>query len=318
MRRRKYSIAKSLAWASIFAILVIQAAAGHGQQLTATNAPTRPALKIGPGDLLEISIFEDPELSAHVRVDEKGDIVIPLLGRLHVAGLSAEEANALVEERYVAVDILKPSQAHAMVTIVEYATQGITVNGEVKSPGIYPALGIRNLNDVITSAGGVTQFASSTIVIIHRGDPDHPERIGYNPLALSPELPQQEIFPGDTIMVPRAGVVYVLGAVNHVGGFELQGRNTLTVEEAMAYAGGSGRAASLRHAQLVRTLKDGSKVAIAVPIDLIFKGKASDLVMQDGDVLYVPSSRTAAAAQQAIQSALGIGTSIAVYRIANR
>src|SRR5208283_3200032 len=148
-------------------------------------------------------------------------------------------------------------KAHATVFIAEYATQGILVNGEVKTPGLYPALGIRMFNDVMTAAGGVSAVASSKVIINRKSDPDHPITVDYNPEALTPVVPRIQIFPGDTITVPRAGIVYVLGRVNRPGGFVLDGRKALTVEAAMALAAGSGTAAAMNHVHLVRTLDDG-------------------------------------------------------------
>ena len=136
----------------------------------------------------------------------------------------------------------------------------------------------------------------------------------YNPEALNPVIPDVQIFPGDTLMVPRAGIVYVLGAVARAGGYVLDGRNTLTVEEVMALAGGGGHAPALKRVQLVRTLADGRKEAITIPVNLIYKGQAPDVALKDGDILFVPTSNGKLAAEQAITSALGVGTSLVLYR----
>src|SRR6185437_7744167 len=192
--------------------------------------------------------------------------------------------------------------------------QGITVNGEVKAPGIYPALGVRMLNDIIAAAGGETPTAASKVVITHRNDPDQPVTVFYDPSALTPTVPKVQVLPGDSIIVPRAGIVYVLGDVNRSGGFILDGRQELTIEEAMALAGGSAKAAALKRVQLVRSLKDGRKEAITVSVRDIYKGKAPDVALKDGDVVYVPTSTAKLVAEQAVTSALGIGSSITIYR----
>jgi polysaccharide export outer membrane protein len=231
-----------------------------------------------------------------------------------VEGITAGEAASAIETRYVEAQILQPAESHASVFIVEYATQGITVNGEVKAPGVYPALGIRMLNDVISAAGGVTAAASSKVIITHKNNSENATTVEYSPEAITPIIPQVQIFPGDTVMVPRAGIIYVLGAVVKAGGYVLDGRRPLTVESAMALAGGGGRAAALKRAQLVRTQSDGKKENVAVRIDLIYKGKSPDMILQDGDILYIPTSRGKLVSEQAISSALGMGTSVAVYR----
>jgi polysaccharide biosynthesis/export protein len=302
--------------AALCAFLFIQGLDGFAQQSTNPAAIVAPPLKIGAGDLLEVNMFENPDLSGRFRVDEHGDIVIPLVGNLHVEGLTAEQAAALIERRFVEAQILQPAESHATVFIAEYANQGITVNGQVKSTGIYPALGVRKLNDVISAAGGVTPLASSRVVITHRTDPGSPVTVDYNPEALPPVIPDVQVFPGDTVMVPRAGLVYVLGNVNRAGAYVLDGRRDLTLEELMALAGGGGHAAAMKRVQLVRSLQDGRKEAITVPVNLIYKGQAPDVSLKDGDIVYVPTSNARYAAEQALTAAVSIGTSIAVYRTA--
>jgi polysaccharide export outer membrane protein len=302
--------------AALSCFFLCQAIAGFGQNSGSTSTYQVPILKIGSGDLIQVNMFENPELSGSFRVDANGDIMLPLIGKVDVAGQTADEAGSQIASRYVQAGILKPESAYATISVLEYATQGITINGEVKEPGIYPALGVRMLNDVIAAAGGETTGAASKVVITHRNDPEHPVDVYYNPSALSPTVPQVQILPGDSIMVPRAGIIYVLGDVNRAGGYVLDGRQVLTMEEAMALAGGGAKAAALKNVQLVRSLKDGRKEAITVSVKDIFKGKAPDVPLKDGDVVYVPTSTAKLAAEQAISSALGIGTQIVVYRTA--
>jgi polysaccharide export outer membrane protein len=310
-------MAKTVVFAAAISVLfVVQAGAGIAQQSGGAPPASAPPLRIGSGDLIEISVYDSPDLSGRFRVDEKGDVAVPLLGPVHVEGETAEEAGRAVQQRYVDADILKPSKAQAAVFIAEYASQGITVTGEVKSAGLQPALGVRMFNDVMIAAGGVTPLAASKVIITRKSDPDHPITVEYNPEALTPVMPRIQIFPGDTITVPKAGIVYVLGNVMHSGGYVLDGRRPLSVETVMALAGGGGHAAALSRVHLVRTLEGGRKEDILVAVDRIYKGKAPDVALKDGDILYVPTSNGRLAAEQAISSALNIGTSIAIYRTA--
>ncbi len=307
-------MARTIAWAVCWTILF-----AHGMAATAQKAPnpmpdTAPPLKIGSGDLIEVNMFENPDLSGRFRVDANGDITVPLIGHVHVQGLTAEEAARLIEKRYVEAQILQPAESQATVFISEYATQGITVSGEVKLSGVYPALGVRMLNDVITAAGGITVAADTKVVITHRDNPGNPVTVNYDPEALPPVIPDVQVYPGDTVFVPRAGIVYVMGDVNRPGGYVLDNQRVLTVETAMALAGGSGHAAALKHVQLVRTLEDGRREAITIPLNLIYKGKAPDVALKNGDILYLPTSKAALAGEQALSSALGIGASIILYR----
>jgi polysaccharide export outer membrane protein len=308
-------MAKTLARAMTFwFLLCAQTMVGMAQQSSAAAPNPVPPLRIGSGDLIEVSMFENPDLSGRYRVDEMGDITVPLIGRVQLAGMTAAEAATKIEQLYVEGQILLPANSHATVFIAEYATQGVTVNGEVKTPGVYPALGVHKLNDLIAAAGGITGFAASHVVITHKDDPGDPTTVEYNPAALKPIIPDVQIFPGDSILIPRAGVVYVAGNVAKPGAYLLDGRRALTVEEAMALSGGGGKASAMKRVQLVRTLDDGRKEAITIPVNLIYKGRAPDVALIDGDILYVPTSNGRLATEQAISAALGIGTSVVVYK----
>jgi polysaccharide export outer membrane protein len=313
-------MANTLAHMLIAAMFLGAPLVGNAQSEPASGppAPTQPAappLLIGSGDLIDVSLFDAPELSGRFRVDQNGDVQMPLLPNMHLAGLTAEQAANVIQDRYEQAQILVPEAARSTVFIEEYANQGIAVSGEVKSPGIYPAFGVRMLNDVITVAGGITPTAASKVLITPRNDPQHPRTVDYNPEARSSEAPQLQVYPGDAIVVLRAGIIYVLGNVNKAGGFILDSHSTLTVEKAMALAGGSGRAAATNRAQVVRT-RGNRKEMIAVPVDRILEGKAPDMTLQDGDILYVPTSKGKMVAQQAITSALGIGSQVTIYKTA--
>lgn len=297
-------------------LLAGPAAAAAQEAAQAGSRPAPAALTIGPGDLVDVALFDAPELSGRFRVDENGDMQVPLLGSIHVAGLTADQAAKLIGNDYVAAQVLKPETSQATVFIEEYATQGITVSGQVKNPGVYPALGVRMLNDVIAAAGGVTILAASQVLITRRNDPDHPLTVEYIPEALKPVIPQVQILPGDSITVPRAGIVYVMGDVNKPGGYVLDGRNHLTVEEAVGLAGGTAPAAGLDHCELVRTLPDGRKEMVKIPVNRIIKGKAPDVAMKDGDILWVPTSWVRLGSERGATAALQIGSAVAIYRAA--
>lgn len=308
---------KTCAYAALFSIAFFGLALpGLAQKPVKPASFHAPTLKIGSGDLLRVKMFEDPDLSGQFRVDSSGDIALPLLGRVHVAGQTADHVGTMIAKRYVKAGILQPEGSYATVSILEYATQGITVNGEVKKPGVYPALGVRMLNEVIASAGGELPVAASKVIITHQGDSGDPTTVTYNPFAAHPKIPHVQIFPGDTITVPKAGIVYVVGDVKRPGGFVLNGRQSLTIEEAMALAGGTANAAALKRVQLVRTLQNGRKEAVTVSLKKIFKGKAPDVALKDGDVIYVPTSTGKLVTERALTSAIGIGTQVAIYRSA--
>lgn len=310
-------MAKIFAYAAAgMAFLLMQAGGGFAQQAGSRAEAKAAPLKIDSGDLVDVLVYDNPDLSGHFRVDEKGDIVFPLLGPVHVGGETAEEAGETIAKQYVAADILKEANAHATVFIAEFATQRILVNGEVRSPGAFPALGVRTLDEMVTAAGGETPQASSMLVITRKTDPENRITVEYDPGAASPVVPQVQIFPGDTITVPNAGGVYILGSVTRPGFYMLEQKRTLTVEKALALSGGSVQGANMKHAHIVRTLKDGKKEDIVFNANEILKGRAADIALKNGDIFYVPISNVKVAILRAINSAIGVGTSIATFRLA--
>jgi polysaccharide export outer membrane protein len=286
-------------------------------QQSGSPAPlSAPPLRIGPGDQVDVVIYDNPDLSGHYRVDEKGEITVPLLGPVRVEGLTAAEAGTTLEHRYGDAQILNSQNAHATVFISEFATQGVTVTGEVRSPGRIPIFGVRMLNDVVSLAGGPLLTAGTKVSIFHRDDPGNPVVVEYDPTALVPVIPQVQVVPGDTIAVPRAGIVYVLGSVMRSGGYILEGRNILTVEKAMALAGGAGPGANTKQAHLVRSLADGKKEDIILNVTKMYKGGAPDVALKDGDILYIPTNNVKIGIERAITAAIGIGTNVVTYRAA--
>jgi polysaccharide biosynthesis/export protein len=269
------------------------------------------ALKISAGDLLDLAVFDTPELSAKLRVDEHGNVSLPLAGVVSVSGMTAEQAGVAIEAHLRQTDILK--DPHVSVTVLEYATQGVTVVGEVKSPGVYPLLGVHGLLDLISAAGGVTPNAGKAVTVTHRSDPDHPVIANIDSKPGSKAGLGIDVRPGDTIMVSHAGIVYVVGDVNKPGGFLIENNDRLTVMQAIALAQGTNRTASLNHARLIRK-GDSGRQEVPVPLSKILDAKAPDLLLADGDILFVPSS----AAKNALRNMESILPSVAgaaIYRV---
>jgi polysaccharide export outer membrane protein len=271
------------------------------------EAPGPPhALRINSGDLLDVGVFDTPELSGKLRVDESGQIAIPVAGPMKVAGMTAEEAGAAIEAKLREADMMK--DPHVTVFISEFATQGVTVTGEVKSPGIYPLLGSHGLVDVLTAAGGVSQSSGRMVSVTHKSDPAHPEMIR---LASKPGeiVANVDIQPGDTVVVSRAGVAYVVGDVAKAGGFLIEGNDRLTVLEIMALAGGTTRTSAKDKARLIRKSPNGRE-EMPIPLKAMLMGKVKDMPVEDGDILFVPSSGGKAALYRGTEAAVAIGTGL--------
>jgi polysaccharide biosynthesis/export protein len=306
----------------LFATLVLIFTCGDpsfSQTVAALNSPSDShpppianaahRLQIGPGDLLDIDVFDTTELSRKLRVNELGAISLPVGGDIYVGGLTAAEAGHAIEQRFRQDDVLK--EPHVVVTVLEYATQGVTVYGEVKNPGVYPLLGAHGVLDLISAAGGATPNAGNTVTITHRADPDHPIEASIQAKSGATSALSVDVRPGDTITVSKAGIVYVLGDVGKPGGFIIQNNDLLTVVQAVALAQGTNRTASLNRAKLVRKTETGREEA---PINLkkILAGKAPDRPLANGDILFVPTS-VSKNALQVVETLLPAAAGAAVY-----
>jgi polysaccharide export outer membrane protein len=288
-------------------ILPVKADVAHG---TVSASPETYALQISSGDLLDLNVFDTPELCGKLRVDEHGAVTLPLGGVLPVSGLTAEQVGLAIETRLRETRILK--DPHVSVSVLEYATQGVTVTGEVKNPGTYPLLGGHGLLDLISAAGGVTPNAGKAVTVIHRADPAHPVIVSVDSKPGSTTSANVGIRPGDTVMVSRAGIVYVVGEVGKPGGFLIENNDRLTVLQAIALAQGTNRMAALNNAKLIRKT-DAGRQEVPVPLKKILANKAADEPLADGDILFVPTSGAKNALRN-MEGVLSSAAGAAVYR----
>jgi polysaccharide export outer membrane protein len=282
-------VGASLSWA--------QLAVDRSQSATVTD---RSAITIGPGDLVCLTVFDVPELVLKVRVDSSGGVNLPLIGDLKFAGMTVRDTQQLIARELVTRQLVRVPQVS--VLIEEYATQGITVYGEVNTPGVYPLMGPHRLYDAISAAGGLTMKASRTVTILHVGQRDRPEVI-----TLSNENSAGHadvvIYPGDTVIVSKAGVVYVLGEVNKPGAFVMENNTSMSLLKATALAGGTTKVASLKHALILKQSPQGP-VQTEVSLDRIAHGKASDLQLHAEDILFVPVSNLKTYGAMGLQGAI--------------
>jgi polysaccharide export outer membrane protein len=266
---------------------------------------------IGAGDLVEMSVFDTPELSGKLRVSNTGEISLPLVGSLHVAGLKADDVQSLIRQKFIDGGFLKDPQV--TVFVAEYATQGVSVLGEVKTPGIYPAFGSHHLLDYISVAGGLTPLAGTNITITRADHPDVPENVKISARTAPKPLNNPEILPGDSIFVERTGLIYVIGEVARPGGFPMNHDQHLTILQAIALAQGTGSTAARGSAKIIRTTPQGRQ---EIPVNLknILAAKAPDEPLQDNDILFIPSS-AAKSALKKMETLLPVAASATIYRV---
>jgi polysaccharide export outer membrane protein len=275
------------------------------------KATADSSLRLGAGDLLEFSVYNVPELSTKTRVGNSGNVYLPLIDYVHVAGLTVEEAQAVIEKRLSDGGFL--NTPHVMLFVDEYTSAGASVLGEVAKPGIYPVLGEQRLFDLISAAGGFTEKAGHSVTITHRNQSDRPVIVTLaRNLADKPESNIQ-ILPGDTIAVRKADVVYVVGDVAKPTGLLLDS-GSVTVLQAIALAGGTNRTAKLNGAKIIRK---GAKGMSETPIRLqnILNAKAQDISLQADDILVVPASRGKVLAGRTLEAAMQTATFMSVAAV---
>ena len=247
----------------------------------------RSALTLGPGDEVEIAVYGAQDLGGHTRVSSDGNISLPLIGYVHVAGLTSSEAEAAIEAKLRQNNILNDPQVFVFVR--GYGSSGVYVVGEVAKPGSYSILGPHRLFDVLQAAGGPTEKAMNRAVISHRGS-DKPITIELSKDPAEMAQSNVELQPGDTVVIPGAPIVYVLGEVNKPGGYVLGSGGGVTVLRVVAAAGGPTRNASLGGAKMLRRIPSGLQ-EVRVPLKKIISAKAPDVPLEPEDILFVPNSK---------------------------
>jgi polysaccharide export outer membrane protein len=311
------------------------------QQL-ASLARTRPVdTPIGTGDLLHIDVFDVPELSRELRVSDTGDISFPLIpGRIHAAGLTPFQLESQLEQLLLENGLV--SHPQVSVFVKEQNSQPISVVGAVAKPMVYQVIRPTTLLEILADAGGITDDAGSVVIVTRSAHPGAdpigaPSDAAANPSADPAEDTQTitirlldlldsgdskfniSVYGGDMVSVPKAGIVYVMGAgVAQPGGYVLQGHgDQITVLRAIALAHGLTGFAKSDDATIMRTNPlTGQRDQITVHIKQIEKHKADDLAMKSNDILYVPDSTGKKILAKGGEAALGIGTSVVIYRAA--
>ena len=265
---------------AILAILLFAAWAGAQQP---------ESLLIGPGDLLHVQVFDTPELEQKsARVTDAGELPLLLGGNVKVDHLTPAEAARSIEKALVDGHFLLRPQV--TVTVEEYATQKVSVLGEVKTPGAYAISTPRSVLDVLTLAGGLTELADRKILIQRKGTSEKAPYFVSNKADVAMDTAVR-INPGDTLYVPKAGIVYVLGDVKTPGGYTMTNNEAqLSVLQLVARAGGTNNSAVPSHARLMRKTGESSFTETPLQLSAMQKGKQQDQFLQPGDIVYVPFS----------------------------
>lgn len=311
---------------------------------------------IGPGDVLELEVFDVKELSRDIRVSQTGSVGIPLVPvRLQIAGLTETQAEQKISEVLEANGLVSHPQVR--VNVRERRSKPITIVGAVAHPMVYQADGPVTLLEVLAQAGGISSDAGDTVIVTRpvrssfheepapdsseppeigpeaappktgpaapSGAPPHPANaitINLNELVESGDatnnIPLQA---GDLITVPHAGIVYVLGAVSKPGGFVLANdRGQMSALKILALAGGLNRTAKSDHAVIIRKDNQGKQHEVTLDLKKVQRRQSEDVLLQPSDILFVPDSGVKQALVRAAELGVALGSGLALYRLAYR
>jgi polysaccharide biosynthesis/export protein len=262
---------------------------------------------IGSGDLLGVEVFDVPELSRDVRVSETGYISLPLIpSKILTSGLTPYQLQDKLAELLQSNGLVSSPQVS--VTVKEQHSQPITVIGAVRSPMVIQALRKTTLLQALSQAGGVADDAGSTVIVTRPvpdisdsadpGDPPAPSATQTFTINLSDLLESGDarfdipLIGGDVVSVPRAGIIYVVGAVQKPGGFLLQNDlDKMTMLKMLSLAGGTTSTAKTKNAVILRkNLDTGKRDQVPVDLNKIMHLKSQDIQLQANDILFVPDS----------------------------
>ncbi len=308
--------------------------------------------RIGPDDLLDISVFEAPEMNCTVRVSAGGEISIPLLGAVQVAGLAPAELESVLQSQLRRTYMKDP---HVGVFVHELQSHPVSVVGAVKMPGVFQIRGTKTVIEVLSMAQGLADDAGDAVIVMRGAgfaESTNPNRPDSAPTAgsmlpplkgfsgddvASPNSPVRmseivqinlkkllastdpalnvPVHPGDIVKVPRAGIVYVVGEVQKPGGFVLQNNENISVLQALALAQGATHTSAISRARIIRT-DPATGVRTEIPMNLarIFSGKSPDALLQPKDIVFVPNSATKSVLYHSSEAALQTAAGVAIYK----
>ena len=136
------------------------------------QSPSKNSLLIDPGDNLHITVLDMPEMEQYARVTDAGEVPVQGVGNVRVVNMSPAEAATAIHDRYVSSHFLNHPQV--AVVVDQYATQEVTLIGELKTPGAYPIATPPPILDVLALGGGLTDFANREVLVERHGDPTNP------------------------------------------------------------------------------------------------------------------------------------------------
>lgn len=324
----------------------VQQLNGRLQQLNGEeNVKADYDYRIGPQDLLDINIFEAPELNHSLRVSANGEISMPLIGSVNAMGLTAKELENSIQSKLLRY--IKDPHVSVLVTSIE--SHPISVIGEVNKPGVFQVREPKSLLEVLSLGQGLSPDAGDEVLVIRGGatestgagfmQVDSPGKMQGIAAPQSDAQPQSQatgnttyvkledllasgdprfnlaVNPGDVVEVTKAGIVYVVGSVKRPGGFVMKNSESLSVLQAIALAEGLTDTSAKSRARIIRSdEKSGKRTEIPINLAKILSGKAPDEVLKPADIVFIPDSTAKGAFYRGMGAAVTTASGVAVWR----
>ena len=269
--------------------------------------PQNREIRLTPGDIIAVHIYGALDYTPTAMVSLDGSVQLPLVEKIQMEGLTIHEAERSIADRLIAAGMYRNPQVAVQLT--ESPNQIATVSGELH--GIIPIHGQRKLLDVLSAAGGLPPIASH-LITIQRPGADRPIVVDLGTDPTQSDKANVPIFAGDTVIVSRTGVVYVLGAFKIQGAIPLQQNSPLTLMQVAALSGGPGFEGKYNDLRLVRTIGLDRKV-VRVNIKRVMNGKDPDPVLQVDDIVFLPSDTMKAAIKSGgLSTILGLASILVI------
>ncbi len=294
----------------------------------ASNEKLQTAYILGPQDTVLIKVLNEDELGTlPYPIDLRGSINVPLVGRIHAAGMTLEQLEGELADRFR--EYLQDPMV--TVTVAEFHSQRISVLGQVALPGVHQIQGDKSLFEAISEAGGLKPDAGSTVKITRRKEwgaiplpgavTDASNQFSVAEVSIRSVMEAQnpaeniQVKPNDVITVPKADLIYVIGAVKKAGGFVLSERANMSVLQALSMAEGLERTAAAGKATIIRGGSTApGRTEIHVDVTKILAAKLPDIPLAADDILFVPNSTVKSASFRTLEAIIQASTGAAVYR----
>jgi polysaccharide export outer membrane protein len=266
----------------------------------------RPNYVLGANDQILVRAPNAEEINEKpFRIDADGNVNMPLIGRVHVSGMTVQELEADLVQRLR--EYIRDPQV--IISVVQFRSEPVFFVGAFKSPGIYPLQGRRTLVEMLTAIGGLQPNASRHIKVTRRAEygtiplpgviEDPEKKISTVEISMGSLRenvnPAEDILlqPYDVISVERAEQIYLNGEVGHPSAIELGERESISIAQALTLAGGFTKDSARGKVRILRPILNTNRRAmIEVDLKRVFEGKDNDVPLLPNDIVYVPRSYT--------------------------